>query len=103
MSLWGRGGGGVHSRGLSTGLLVPQVTCGGSGAGVGFCLAVPGASVLLRVTVLQADLQPDRLQNPPALPPVRDFPHRLAQGVPGDFAAHGSRTAKTRKELLLLF
>ena len=34
-----------------------------------------------------------------ALVPVQDFPHRLVEGVAGDFAAHSSLRRDNRKKL----
>lgn len=71
------------------------------GAGSGFKPAGAGeAFVLLRVIVLQADLQPHRLPNLPAhaLVSVQDFLPRLGEGVAGGFAAGVPCAAQTGKE-----
>ena len=98
--------GAIHSLGLITMLLVPQDTHGELGAGSG--LKPDGAReafVLLRVTVLQTDVKLQSLQKLPALPliPVQDFPHRLVEGVAGDFAAHGSLHCDDRKRAFFFF
>ena len=93
----------IHSLGLITMLLVPQDTHGELGEGSG--LKPDGAReafVLLRVIVLQAGLKLRRLQKLPALAlvPMQDFPHRLVEGVRGDFAAHGSPRRNNWKRAL---
>ena len=61
--------------------------------------------VLLRVIVLQADLKRHPLQKLSALAlvPVQDFPHRLVEGVEGDFAAHSSLHCDNRKRADFIF
>ena len=96
--------GDIHSLGLITVLLAPQNTYGELEAGSG--LKPDGAwevFVLLRVTVLQADLKGNCLQNLPALAlvPMQDFQHHLVEGVMGDFAAHGALCHDNRKRATL--
>ena len=95
--------GDIHSLGLITMLLVPQDTHGELGAGGG--LKPDGAReafVLLRVIVLQADWKLHCFQKLPALALVsmQDFPHRLVEGVMGDFAVHGSLHRDNQKSLI---
>lgn len=73
----------------------PQSADGPPNLGAGSGLKPDGARealVLLRVVVLQADLQLHCLQNllALALVPLQDFPHHQCRVSLGDFAAHGA-------------
>lgn len=86
-------GGNIHNFGLVTVLVVPQNTYGELWVGSGLKPdSGREAFVLLRVIVLQADLQLHCFQKLPALALVlvQDFPHRIVEGVMRDFAAPGS-------------